>query len=77
MTINKKPKILTQEDLLRALRKMRKVVVKILKLQMTESLNNLTRNKLSIILNSKELKSHSHLLSKITWLCVGFDIQEL
>ena len=37
-------------------------------LQVTESLSNLTRNKLNSTLKSKELNSQSQLPLKITWL---------
>lgn len=47
-----------------------------IRLQVTESLNNLTRNKLSNTLKTKELNSLSHLPLKITWLWVGLGIQE-
>lgn len=47
-----------------------------IRLQVTESLHHLARSKLGSTLNPKELNSHSHLPWKITWLCVGPEVQE-
>ena len=47
-----------------------------IRLRVTESLSNVTRNKLSSTFYSKELTRHSHLPRKITWLGVGLDVQE-
>lgn len=75
MAVCKKPKILTQEDFT-GLWENEKVSGENIRLQVTESLSNLTRNKLNSTLKSKELNSQSQLPLKITWLWIGLGTQE-